>query len=264
MKKLTATAVCFFSLLSIPAMGQGVRSLTDSEWKAVPSREQGNRLLLTQQEAAALQETVLLLRATIGELSQSLALANAEAETFKRQASELALRLDTLGLIELDQNPEGLEQKLLTAVREVRVQTRRAEELENALIGLTEAVLALLQSAEEVPPEIRLDMETRLRQTNELLGALPGVEEAPAVEPELTNALVLEVKPEISLLIANVGSRQGVRIGTPFHIQRGSELIGTALVVDVRERISGAIIQNLQNETNPAQAGDRLRVVTRH
>jgi hypothetical protein len=222
----------------------------------------GNRL--AGPSDSVLQETIILLRATIAELTQSLALANAEAETFKRQATELATKLDALGLVELEQNPDSLEQKLLTAVREVRLQQQRNLELENALVALVEAVVTLLQEAEGVGPQTRLDVETTLRATNELLGSLPGVEEAPAVEATLTNALVLEVRPELSLLIANIGTRQGARIGTPLIVLRGDQLIGTALVVDARERISGAIIQNLNSEDNPVQPGDRLRVATQN
>lgn len=217
--------------------------------------------LLVQQ--AKTQEAIVLLRASIKELSESLALANAEAETFKRQAAELALRLDTLGLAELDNNPAALEQKLLTAVRELRLQQQRNEDLEEQMLGLTEAVVALLQEVPEVPPESRMALETRLRKTNELLGVLPQIQEAPAQESDLTNALVLDVKPELSLLIANVGANQGVKIGLPFRIERGGRIIGSALVVDVRQRVSGAIIQNLEDELNPVQSGDRLRAITR-
>jgi hypothetical protein len=288
MKKLFALAGCFFALLATPAVAQGDRSLTDSEWPdlslgsgspansgPVPTAPPGGEASalpfpsfptmgrsLRGSTDSVLQESILLLRATIAELTQSLALANAEAETFKRQATELATKLDALGLVEMEANPDALEQKLLTAVREVRLQQQRNFELENALVILVEAVVTLLQEAQGVGPQTRLDIETTLRSTNELLGSLPGVEEAPAIEATLTNALVLETRPEISLLIANIGTRQGARIGTPLVILRGDQLIGSALIVDVRERISGAIIQNLNNEENPVQPGDRLRVAT--
>jgi hypothetical protein len=249
--------------LVAPAAAQGIRSLTGSEWKLTPRGESAEAPMPLLIQQAKTQETILLLQASIKELSESLALANAEAETFKRQAAELALRLDTLGLAELDNNPAALEQKLLTAVRELRLQQQRNEDLEEQMLGLTEAVVALLQEVSEVPPESRMALETRIRRTNELLGTLPQVEDAPARESDLTNALVVEVKPELSLLIANVGAAQGVKIGLPFRIERGGQIIGNALVVDVRQRFSGAIIQNLENNLNPVQSGDRLRAVTR-
>jgi hypothetical protein len=208
-------------------------------------------------------ENLLLLRATVKQLSESLAIANAEAETFKRQAADLSMRLDTLGLAELENDPGSLEQKLLTAVREARAQQKRAGQLESALVDLSEAVVTLLQQTDNVSPQIRMDLETRLRRTNELLGAMPGIEEAPAVEADLTNALVVEVKPELSLAVANVGSLNGVRTGAPFRILRGTQIIGVAIAVDVRERISGLIVQSLENEKIPVSKGDRLRIITR-
>jgi hypothetical protein len=268
MRKLIAPAVGFFAFLTVPVTAQGNRSLTDSEWPAPAQRvEQAPPVIplpsFPRTPEAALQESVIILRATVEELSQSLALANAEAETFKRQAEELALRLDTLGLLELDGSPEALEQKLLAAMREVRLLETRNLELESALLGLTESILAVLMEAADVPPNIRVDLETQMRKAGELLGSLPGVEEARPVETTLTNAMIVETKPEISLLILNVGSTHGARIGTPFHIFRGDQIIGQALVVDVRERISGAIIQNLEREDQPPKTGDRLRVITR-
>jgi hypothetical protein len=264
-RQVVLTACLIIISLVAPAAAQGIRSLTGSEWKLTPQREpeEGSVPMPAMVREAKTQEALILLRSTVKELTESLALANAEAETFKRQAADLALRLDTLGLAELDNNPAALEQKLLTAVRELRLQQQRNEDLEEQMLGLTEAVVALLQEVTEVPPESRMALETRLRRTNELLGALPNIEDAPAQESGLTNALVVEVKPELSLLIANVGATQGVKIGVPFRIERGNRIIGTALVVDVRQRFSGAIIQNLENETDPVQAGDRLRAITR-
>jgi hypothetical protein len=268
MKKLIATAAGFFALLPGLAPGQGARSFSSSDWMTFPHREEvpAQRVpapLFSGVPEAALQEQVVVLRATIEELSQSLALANAEAETFKRQTEELALKLDALGLVGLEGRPESLEQKLLTAVRDLRQEQARSLSLEEALLGLTESIIAMLQETEGVSPETRLDIEARMRRTNELLGMTTGIAEAPAVEATLTNALVVDTRPQLALVILNVGRAQGVRIGTPFRILRGESLIGSALVVDVRERISGAIIQSLEQEDNNPRLGDRARVITR-
>ncbi len=263
MKKPIALAVCFFALFPVELIAQGVRSLTGSEWFAESPGGSAPNKRGVSREAPAMQEELLLLRNTVSELSQSLAVANAEAETFKNQASELALKLDALGLAEVEGKREGLEQKLLAAVREVRLQQQRNIELENQVVDLVEKVVALLQEAENVSVGTRLGVEMSMRKANELLGALPSVDAPASVESSLTNALVLEVKPELSLLIANVGKKQGVRVGTPFQILRGYEMIGTALVVDVREKISGLIIQSLDKEGKQVKTGDRLRVITR-
>lgn len=269
MKKLFALAAGFFALLPSFLLGQGVRSFSSSDWMTFPRREEvpaerlPTPLLSLPVPDAALQEKVIVLRATIEELSHSLALANAEAETFKRATEELTLKLDALGVVGLDQRPESLEQKLLQAVRDLRQEQSRSAELEEVLLALSESVLALLQKVENVPPDTRLDLEARLRRTNEVLGLTPGVVEAPAVDATLTNALVVDTRPQLALVILNVGRAHGVRIGTPFRILRGDSIVGSALVVDVRERISGAIMQNLEREDNNPRIGDRARVITR-
>ncbi|MCX7712566.1 MAG: hypothetical protein N2035_02700 [Chthoniobacterales bacterium] len=214
-------------------------------------------------EEYQMRQTILDLRNTIRELSQSLANANAEAEALRRHNRDLLTQLESLGIAKLDTSSKSLENKLLNYARDLRDEQERSIQLESALLALSESVIALLQEATNVPPDLRLDLEAQLRQIQELLGAPAiGIEEALPVEASLTNALVLEVKPELSLLIVNIGSRHGVRIATPFRILRGSEFIGTALTVDVRERICGAIVQSLSRETNLPRPGDRIMVIT--
>lgn len=226
-----------------------------------PAVPQPAPLPLNSREAA-LRERILVLRATIEELTNSLALANAEAETFRRQTEDLALKLEALGPAALDPKPGSLEEKLVAATRDLREEQKRALRLEDALLALSESVITLLQEVEGISPQARADLEARLRLAQELLGFLPMLPEAQPAPASLTNALVLETHPKLALLILNVGRQHGARIGAPFRILRGREIIAQALIVDARERISGAIIQRLENENNPPQPGDRAIVIT--
>jgi hypothetical protein len=83
------------------------------------------------------------------------------------------------------------------------------------------------------------------------------------VEPTLQEAMVVDVRDELSLIVANVGEKHGVKIGMPFQVWRDGRKVGEVRVVDVRDRISGAVVQNLENNKNPVKAGDRLRVDAR-
>lgn len=262
--KLAATAACFAGLLAATAAGQTQRSLTDSGLGSPALRSPAERYFAEPEEnPAALEESILLLRASIKELSESLAIANTEAELFKRQAADLSMRLEALGLAGVEGDPARLEQRLITAMRELRRLQDQNEEARMGLVSLTEAVLALVHSARDVDPGLRSAVEAELRRTTEILGTPPGIEEAPAVEATLTDGRVMEVKNELSLIVANIGERQGVRIGMPFQVVRDGTLVGSVMAVDVRERISGAIIQNLESEDNPIRTGDRLLVETR-
>jgi hypothetical protein len=209
---------------------------------------------------AEAQEKLVLAENTIKQLTQSLANANAEAETYKRQASDLSLKLQALGA---DRGEDEIEQRLLEAVRGLRLAKKENEDFRSTLIELSEAVIALLKSTDDIPAEGRMAVETSLRKANELLGTPVGAENAQAVEPTLQEAMVVDVRDELSLIVANVGEKHGVKIGMPFQVWRDGRKVGEVRVVDVRDRISGAVVQNLENNKNPVKAGDRLRVDAR-
>jgi len=78
----------------------------------------------------------------------------------------------------------------------------------------------------------------------------------------LTSASIVDVKPDLSLVVTDIGTRQGVRTGMPFQVWRGDRQIASARVVDVRDSISGAVIQNLSSPSDSVKAGDSLRIDT--
>lgn len=261
--KLAAIAAGFTALLSVARLdAQSSRSLTDSEnvillaqgaTIIVPASEEDNS------EVERLQEKILLLRSTIKSLTDSLGMANSEAEMFKRQSADLALKLEALGIATVENDQSKLEQRLLAAVRDLRLLKKQNEDAVNQLVRLTEAVQVLIKSTEQIDPQIRLTVETELRKTNAVLGN-PGGVKAQGVEPTLNDGMVVDVKEDLSLIVANIGEKQGVRVGMPFQVWREDKRVGEVRIVDVRDRISGAIIQNLESEKVPIKAGDRLKV----
>lgn len=256
----TAAALCFLSLAN-PAGAQENRSLTNSGLGTPQVITGGVRFTLDAPEGdVPLRERLLLLENTVRQLTQSLANANAEAETYKRQAADLSLRLQALGIPTMEGSDGALEQKLLAAVRSLRLTKKENEDLKAALIRLSEAVMALLRTAEAIPAEARLALETEMRGSSELLGAPQGAVEAEAVEPTLQDAMVVDVREDLSTVAVNVGEKHGVKIGMPFQVYRGNESIGTVRVVIVRDRVCGAVVQSLKSDKNPVKAGDRLRV----
>ena len=60
------------------------------------------------------------------------------------------------------------------------------------------------------------------------------------------------------LIILNIGKKSGVRVGMPLRILRADQLIGSALVVDVRESITGAVLQKIAAEGEDVKVGDRI------
>ncbi|MFA7343782.1 MAG: hypothetical protein WC003_05715 [Terrimicrobiaceae bacterium] len=256
--KVVATAAAFIVLPGIlGSSAQDNRSLKDFE-----SAPLGQVIPIPAPDEAdhgSLEEKLVLARTSIKALTDSLAMANSESEVFKRQAAELQLKLDAYGLAGLDKEPEKVEQRLLAAVRDLRLLKKQNEDAVNQLVRLSESIRVLIKTTEGTNPQARMAVETELRKTSEILGA-PNAASAQSIEATLSDGMVVDTKEDLSLVVANIGAKHGVKVGMPFQVWRDDRRIGNARVVDVRDRICGAIIQNLESEKETVKTGDRLRV----
>ncbi len=225
-------------------------------------KETQDRLHAFEAENEALRRRNELNEKTIRALNESLAIANAESEVFKRQYGELKLRMEALGLASVGDNKEALEQRLLKAVRDLDLTRQEKDKLAERLVALSETVLLALKTATVQDPQIRLEVEGQLRAANESLNPPDAQNSSSGTEPpaELTNAQVISVKEEYGLLVINLGSKQGVKIGMPFQIIRANQAVGRARVVDVRERISGAVVEQFSSNLENVKVGVQLLV----
>ncbi len=243
---------------------QAPRQSTPLENLKQELKETQDRLQAYEADNAALRRRNDLSMGTIRTLDESLAVANAEREVFRRQYGELKLRMEALGMASVGDNKEALEQRLLNAVRDLALVRDEKMKIADRLVALSETVMLYMRSATVADAQVRLEMEAQLRAANEAvqankLGKSEGGQpaEAPA---SLTDAKVVSVKEEFSLVVANVGSREGVKIGMPFQIVRDHKYVGRARVVDVRERISGAVIEEYSSNAEKVKVGDGVRV----
>lgn len=213
----------------------------------------------TNAEALLQQNTALRQKLSENEnslrsLQQSFGSVSNEAEVFRRKSSELNARLEALG-------PAGIDSRLIKLLSELKIATGERSKLRDALIGLTEAAARYQKHEGKKNAEIKGELESAMKESTEVLGLsakLPT--DVPLIPARLTDSIVVSVKDELALIVANVGLHHGVRLGMPFDVVRGDAVIGTIRIVDVREKISGALIQNLsKNET--IKVGDRLRVI---
>jgi hypothetical protein len=123
------------------------------------------------------------------------------------------------------------------------------------------ALLDSMTRSRSAQAEARASLEMELRAADRMLGV--GAGDDLDAGPTLTDASVVEVKPEFALVVANIGRNAGVKVGMPFQVWRDNRRVGDVRVIDVRDRISGAVIQNLVSEEDSIQTGDRLRVDAR-
>jgi hypothetical protein len=196
--------------------------------------------LLSQKEE--LRRQLSLSQQTVQTLTSSLAESNAEAELFRRKFANLELRMEALGLASASKDRAKLEQRLLTAVSDLQLAQKERDQYRDQMMQLSEAMLRYLKTAEGGDAQARMDVEAQLRSMNAL------VEKSSTAQPTTGSLL-------------DFGAREGVKIGMPLRVKRGDKVVARLRVVDVRERICGAIIQESGKEK--IKVGDRLEVDAR-
>ena len=70
---------------------------------------------------------------------------------------------------------------------------------------------------------------------------------------------MLDVNPNLRLVVLNVGLLQGARIGMPLVVLRGDRVVAELKIVDVRQRICGALIERTEKSVT-LKTGDVARV----
>jgi hypothetical protein len=218
----------------------------------------------SERDNAALRQQLVLARQQLAALTDSLVLANSESEVFKRETSDLKLRLEALGLDSASPDKALLEQRLLKAVSDLKIVEDQKDKLSDQLIRINEAILRYVKTASSVDGDARMGLEAEMRSSTELLGIAGALQPAANTDPagSLTDARVISVKDELALVVVNLGRRQGSKIGMPFQVWHEGRMIGIVRVVDVRESISGAVIQSL-DPSQKVTVGDTLRVDAR-
>lgn len=202
-----------------------------------------NRRLTTELEQ---RETVIHL------LTESLAVARTESELFQKRWSEEQLRAQALGVNLGGDSGRQVQRQLVESVRALYLAEAERQQLVTQLERLLDAV------------QRQVDVTGEVAQARALLAAT----DRPAADPRSTAgtadgaldaAKVLEVNPDLRLVVLNVGLLQGARIGMPVVILRGDRVVAELKIVEVRRRICGALIEQVERKVT-LRAGDVGRV----
>jgi len=259
--RVPAIAGSLWLALAVTLAAQVNSSLSDQN---IEFTEAKVTLQSVAEENARQKEQIALLHQQVKSLTESLAIANSEAEVFKRETGELKLRMEALGIDAAGSGKNKLEQRLLKAVSDLKIVQDDKDKLADQLVRLSESVVRYLKTATSTDPDARMALEAEMRAVNEALGIPTGqAVEMEQTEATLTGAMVISVKEELALVIANIGTKQGVKIGMPFKVMRNGKQIGLVRVVDVRDKISGTVIQEIDSAKNKIKVGDHLEVDAR-
>ena len=236
------------------AQAQNDSSLTESKIENAETKVTAESLLRQNEQ---LRKQLSVQQESLKTLTASLAESNAEAEVFRRKFADLESRMEALGLASATKDRAKLEQRLLAAVSDLRLAQKERNDLRDQLLGLNEALLRYLKTSQGGDANARAELEAQLRKTNNLVRKSKSTM-AQKAEANLMDASVLSVKDEWSFVVANIGEEQGVKIGMPLRVMRDDQKIATLRVVDVRQRICGAMIEDSGKEK--IRVGDRLQV----
>jgi hypothetical protein len=143
-------------------------------------------------------------------------------------------------------------------VSDLQLAQKEREEYRDQMLRLNEAILRYLKTSQGDDAQARMDVETQLRSTNRLVTRSTNAPDLP--QPSLMDGSVISVKDEWSFVVGNLGEKQGVKIGMPMRVMRDDRKIATLRVVDVRQKICGAVIQEMNSEKEKIKVGDRLQV----
>jgi len=245
-----------FLTLARGLAAEGNSSLSESKIENVDTKVTAAAIFSQNEE---LRSQLALARESVKTLTDSLAASNVEAEVFRRKYSDLQLRMEALGLESTSKDRAKLEQRLLNAVSDLRLMQQEREKYRDQVLGLSEAIMHLLKTSTGGDAVARMEVEAQLRGASEVATK----QSLPEETATLMDAQVVSVKEEWSLVVGNIGERQGVKMGMPLRVTRADKVIATLRVVDVRQRICGAVIQEMDFGKEKIKVGDRLQADAR-
>src|ERR1051325_7746291 len=203
---------------------------------------------------------------TVQLLTQNLAIWKSEAELFQQKWEEAHLAAKASGAKLMTEGEQRLQKQLAGTIRQLYGVQLERDRLRDQMERLIEMTNLVLDKAAELDPQLRrlaeVQRDTAL-ETGQMVGA-----QARRATPDTGSAAaagegyagkVVDVNKALRLVVLNLGRVNGVAVGMPFLIMRGDAVVGQVKVVDVREQISGALIEKTE-PSPPIAVGDRVKL----
>ncbi len=243
-------------LATMMAVACGARGQSSFELQ-----ELNTTLQVAAQKIAALESQLGAAKDKSDALAQSAAAANQEAADFKDRYERLRGLLEGLGIAALENSTEQTQERLLSSLSDLRISETSRQKLAESLMELAEASLQFakgISNPEAVASDRLSKALTKAEAALTAAAARPGDVQA----ADLQDARIVSLKSDIGVAVLSVGARDGVKPGMPFEIYREDKPIAKILVTEVRNSVSGAVVQELANAADPVQVGDRGKVDT--
>ena len=235
-----------------------------SEEKIIEIKELKTALEASLKSSDVSEKKIASLEKINSNLRTSLMAANAEAVDFRKSYSQMRLKLEAYGIESVTDGQSGIEARLIKAMNDIRILEEEKMGVSEALINLSDVSLKLINLLEDHDSndEFIADAKNLVDQADEALGIgrlnIDGVKTRGTIH----EAGVIGVKDDYGIVVINVGANSGAKIGMPFRLFRKDRPLGTSVIVDVRDRISAALIKNLKKEDDYPRVGDLASVDT--
>lgn len=200
--------------------------------------------------------------ASLNEGSGLLPAPPEEAETAEESVQsawneeEIPIRTDGPASAAVGGAADGQQDELLELVTsESRLVTvRMAQEIDGLRSDLEDRALRIRKLSEALA-EAQAALDVRESRRAEAAGRLPDRSPDAPIE-----ARIVDANPDLGLVVLDQGARQGVRYGLALTVLRDRRRVARLRVVDVRERIAGAAVEETARGDYP-QTGDRAVLI---
>jgi hypothetical protein len=258
----------WFAAAAVAQERPGERSLAvDGLIKAEESALQQQELAVAFRKLvsdyAELQTEMAEKEQALKALSESLAAAQGEATAFRKRCQELQQQGTTPATA-------GDAVKLNSQLADAAAALQKSEQERSKLLEQLQRLNAVLDQALHGTGSMSLVQRAQAlaeaeRVKRTLAAAKPAAVNAmpkevqQAAAPTLESAQVVSLNWSLQLAVINLGSEQGVRLGMPFAVMRDDRVIARVKVVEVRKKISGAVIETM-DRGNAVKVGDRVKL----
>lgn len=255
----------WLSILAAPALlalvaGGSARAQADAR---IEVQELKTTLQVSAAQIQELERNLAKCREQLKSLSESLANATGDGQQTREAYEKLRLQMEGLGVAALDSTRTELQQRLLTALSDLRILEGHRRVLTVALMELSEASLGFAKTVSGGEATARENLNKCLAAAERAASGtrLNAASGAPD-NGTLDNARVVSFKDDLGIAFLNIGSRQGAHPGMPVSIYRKDKPVARALVVEVRQGVCGAVVQELVSKDEPVRVGDTGRAET--
>ncbi len=221
-----------------------------SDFEAAEAR---TALAVSSSRIAELEAQLTSSKQALKAMAEKTANAVSEARIASEALSQLNVTQGVLGAGGGVQSSASADQKLIAAVSDLRLSEAARRTQSEQLSKLAGAASGVVKTS---GPERDVQIQSLSDVLQEISSSASTAKPA---DGSGSDKLVVSVQPDKNLVVINSGQAGGMKTGSPLRIFRQEREIARAVVVDVRKKISGALVSSNSNNGDFPRPGDSIR-----